>query len=589
MNTSSMISGSSITSSSDTSTTVHEQEEEEGVMTSSPSPFHSSSSCKNENRSESLQQTIPLQTNNNDNVKERTQSPYDKTTNHNGDDNEDSAVSSEPCCNTIKRRSWSMLELNEMKVIHGLLDDMEEILSLDKDDDDDDDDDDNDKEEEEAQEIQNVDFIFIDCDGNEHEKTDKGCDDKDVPMNNTLMCDESPVKECTERENGKRRNKGRNIQRGILKNLSVRRSMSMGSILYKHSSSNKSLKDSKLQRSVGDEADDDNDDEDDNHQDDDLMGYYSQSSACPSDRMSSLDHSHHDYSNHHGMNLGKILQDGYCSNPSPLSIMEYNGQGTNDWKDAKLPRLTKENGQVNKNEPEEEEFDADADAGTNAGTDAVSVCAKRALCRNRMNRISPSNYKFRTGSQSSTLSPPTNGTKEPLPTIVPVFRHCRERMPQSSILKKSTSMVHLNTSCNKHSTDITEQSYADCGKMRRVTSFSTLEIREYHVTIGDNPGGKQGPPLSLDWDYCEDRTVKIDIDRYEKMRPPRRKKHEMYMPGSIRMWTLMKYMGYSLREIEDASKAADSIRKKRAKSIKYQNIYDLQYRVGKLLKLGGRR
>jgi hypothetical protein len=61
----------------------------------------------------------------------------------------------------------------------------------------------------------------------------------------------------------------------------------------------------------------------------------------------------------------------------------------------------------------------------------------------------------------------------------------------------------------------------------------------------------------------------------------------MYMSGKIRMWTLLKELGYSLRDIDSASKAADSIRKKRQKSIKYKGIHDLQYKVGKIMRLGG--
>jgi len=119
--------------------------------------------------------------------------------------------------------------------------------------------------------------------------------------------------------------------------------------------------------------------------------------------------------------------------------------------------------------------------------------------------------------------------------------------------------------------------------MKRNISFSTLEIREYNITIGDNPGGRQGPPVSLDWNYCPDSTVKMCIETYEEHRGQRRSKPEMYMSGSIRMWTLMKENGFSMREIRDASKAAESIRKDRKKSIKNKKIHDLQYKVGRLV------
>jgi hypothetical protein len=197
-------------------------------------------------------------------------------------------------------------------------------------------------------------------------------------------------------------------------------------------------------------------------------------------------------------------------------------------------------------------------------------------------------------------SPPTQPSS--------IFKHCPTKKPAQSILKKATSMLNLPSQSNSSafvpapkppsvspfeykspsaSTSSNVTNTNTTKNMKRTTSFSTLEIREYNITIGDNPGGKNGPPISLDWNYSAKNTVKMCIDKYEKTRPPRRARHEMYMSGKIRMWTLLKELGYSLRDIDSASKAADSIRKKRQKSIKYKGIHDLQYKVGKIMRLGG--
>ena len=52
------------------------------------------------------------------------------------------------------------------------------------------------------------------------------------------------------------------------------------------------------------------------------------------------------------------------------------------------------------------------------------------------------------------------------------------------------------------------------------------------------------------------------------------------------MWTLLKELGYTLREIDSASKAADDIRKHRIKSIRYKGIHDFQYKMGKIMRRG---
>lgn len=134
---------------------------------------------------------------------------------------------------------------------------------------------------------------------------------------------------------------------------------------------------------------------------------------------------------------------------------------------------------------------------------------------------------------------------------------------RKSILKKSSSI-------GKFSKDIDPSTERET--MRRTASFSTLEIRSYDITIGDNPGGSHGAPLSLGWDYNPDNTVKVDLETYEKTRPQRRARSEMYMPSSIRMFLLMKTKGYSLREIEAAAKEAEKFRKKRQKTIKKEQF-----------------
>ena len=209
---------------------------------------------------------------------------------------------------------------------------------------------------------------------------------------------------------------------------------------------------------------------------------------------------------------------------------------------------------------------------------AIKNCSRSNHVEQRNDgSVSPS---FTSSSPTQEEVPPScveSASSSGSPQVSPLgeYRHDGSKKPAASILKKATSMIDLGGQNNlKISTS---------SSMKPNISFSTLEIREYNVTIGDNPGGYRGPPISLDWNYCPDSTVKMCIETYEEHRGQRRAKHEMYMPASIRMWTLTENLGYSMIEIMDASKAAESIRKDRAKSIKNKKIYDLQYKVGKLL------
>ena len=52
-------------------------------------------------------------------------------------------------------------------------------------------------------------------------------------------------------------------------------------------------------------------------------------------------------------------------------------------------------------------------------------------------------------------------------------------------------------------------------KMKHRVSFSHLQVREYEITLGDNPSVSSGPPISLGWNY--DPNEKISYLSDEKM------------------------------------------------------------------------
>jgi len=216
-----------------------------------------------------------------------------------------------------------------------------------------------------------------------------------------------------------------------------------------------------------------------------------------------------------------------------------------------------------------------------------------------------------------TTTPTLQQADEQLPSSQssPSYHHDRDKKPTKSILRRSsfqTLGAALNGNVTSNSSTGTDMTSETCSNgtagtggslkgsgssttptasmnsgMKRITSFSTLEIREYNVTIGDNPGGSHGPPISLDWDYSTE--MKICIDKYEKIRPPRRTRSQMYMTGSIRMWTLMKDLGYSMREIKEAAKDAELVRKKRQKSLSKNAITKLGSKMGKMGKMFRRK
>ena len=63
--------------------------------------------------------------------------------------------------------------------------------------------------------------------------------------------------------------------------------------------------------------------------------------------------------------------------------------------------------------------------------------------------------------------------------------------------------------------------------------FSTVEIREYAMVLGEASSMLEGPPVAIGWDYQS--SWSLDLDSYETERPPRRIKDELVMPAGIRV------------------------------------------------------
>jgi len=101
--------------------------------------------------------------------------------------------------------------------------------------------------------------------------------------------------------------------------------------------------------------------------------------------------------------------------------------------------------------------------------------------------------------------------------------------------------------------------------IKRNISFSTLEIRNYEVVLGDNPGGSSGPPVSLGWNYDESKTKVLDMEDYEQTRETRRKHHELHLKSENRWEILLEKNEHTVREITQATEDASKMRKLRRK------------------------
>lgn len=96
-----------------------------------------------------------------------------------------------------------------------------------------------------------------------------------------------------------------------------------------------------------------------------------------------------------------------------------------------------------------------------------------------------------------------------------------------------------------------------------------VQIREYPIVLGNNPGVSRGPPLTIDWEHCTHE--EFDFEEYESVRPPRRTQVEMYMPLMVREH-ILKQSGFTRKEIREAVRITNISRNKRKQTIDRLNL-----------------
>ena len=115
-------------------------------------------------------------------------------------------------------------------------------------------------------------------------------------------------------------------------------------------------------------------------------------------------------------------------------------------------------------------------------------------------------------------------------------------------------------------------SIASCRVGKKV-SFSTLQIREYAIIPGDNPGVSCGVPISIGWDF--DGEFCFSIEEYEQQRAKPRSMTELRMPSRVRE-DMLRGVGYSRKEIQESTKYATVARLQRRRTSELMHLAPIQ-------------
>ena len=106
----------------------------------------------------------------------------------------------------------------------------------------------------------------------------------------------------------------------------------------------------------------------------------------------------------------------------------------------------------------------------------------------------------------------------------------------------------------------------DSGKSSLSVSFHNVRIREYPMTVGDNPAVSSGVAVTMDWDPLEQGSQVVELDEYEDSRPDRRAMAQMRIPPNERR-EILRRSGHSMKEMQRGIKASNIARRQRAKTL----------------------
>lgn len=110
-------------------------------------------------------------------------------------------------------------------------------------------------------------------------------------------------------------------------------------------------------------------------------------------------------------------------------------------------------------------------------------------------------------------------------------------------------------------------------QQQRGVRFVNVCIREYDITIGDNPYCSHGVPICLDWNHGEESTIPIDF--YEASHKRRRTARRMLL-NSFQRRDMLWRSGYRLEDIESAIKENDREKFRRSLTLYFLPIFQVQ-------------
>jgi hypothetical protein len=202
-------------------------------------------------------------------------------------------------------------------------------------------------------------------------------------------------------------------------------------------------------------------------------------------------------------------------------------------------------------------FLIDDDNNNNNNKNSNSNGSKDVLVRKSILRVKTLDESLRFDSSASAAALSASATALSIES--------RESIGLEGTEESAAVRAPCGSSDNSDSTS--QQQQQQQHRPRESVSFSDITIREYNITIGDNPSCSSGAPISLHWSY-DPNHISCTVDCYEdgKKDYPPRKRSAMIIPMSVRHVMLQQEWDVKPMEIARITKEIAVIQVQRYKT-----------------------
>jgi hypothetical protein len=133
---------------------------------------------------------------------------------------------------------------------------------------------------------------------------------------------------------------------------------------------------------------------------------------------------------------------------------------------------------------------------------------------------------------------------------------------------------------------ITTTPEAKAANPGRKVRFGSIHIREYAMTLGDNPCVSIGPPVMMSWEYTAKEETSQPIEDFEKTRVGKRRHKHRLLLNYYQRHEILESAGVTKKEIQTAERGIFYDQSSRKFSSYYCYVYTF---VGAVKASSGRR